>query len=166
MQGEKVQGQLKFNQSRPPLIGSWPVFEVIGVPLPLRSVLSATTLFVSNLSCWNIYQTCPSSPLPSLAKSFLQPLPCLCYNPSNMVAIHLATSTLSLLQFTSSQSYESACSPGHLLSLISPSLSSPQRKLLYCPSIVRLTLALVARSYGRFICGTLSLIVYAFRYSV
>ena len=89
---------------------------------------------------------CPSSPLPSLAKSFppasalfmLQSLQHGSHPPRNfyLVAVYFA-SALQLM-------YESACSLGLLLSLISPSLSSPQRKHLCSVSIIRLGSALVA----------------------
>ena len=140
-----VRGHIRFNKSRPPLIGSWPPREVIGVPTSAIQSLSPTLLIQVGPST---YRTYPSSPLPSLAKSFppasaslmLQSLQHGSHAPRNvylrLVAIYFA-SVLRLM-------YESACSPGPLLSLMSPSLLSPQHKCLCSLSTIVLGSALVA----------------------
>ena len=124
---------------------------MIGVPLRLSSPQvcffcplpsSSLTLLVGP----NTYRMCPSSPLPSLAKSFppasallmLQSLQHGSHSPCNfyLVAVYFA-SALQLM-------YEFACPLGLLLSLISPSLSSPQCRHLCSLSTIRLGSPLVA----------------------
>ena len=125
--------------------------EVIGVPTRLPSDLFLLPLPSSSLTFSvgpNTYRTCPSSPLPSLAKSFPPASALLIprslhhgsHPPRNLNFCLVAVYFISVLLLI----YKSTCSPGLLLSLISPSLSSPQRKHLCSVSIIRLGSALVA----------------------
>ena len=167
---EEVQGQIKSKVS---LSGSWLAREVIGVPTRLPSGLFLLSQPSSSLTFPvgpNTYRMCPSSPLPSLAKSFppasaLLMLQSLQHgrHPPPKVYLKLVTvyfvSVLRLILFTST-----SVIPHFLFTLVSSaqtSLYSLQHQARFrsrCFSIVR--------SHGRFVCGALFLIVDAFRYSV
>ena len=116
--------------------------EVIGVLLSSGSVSPATTLLVSNLSCWTKHLSNVSFPSPSILSQVLPSSLCLAYttipptwqpSPHNLNFCLVAVYFVSVLPLI----YKSTCSPGLLLSLISLSLSSPQRKHLCSLSTIR-----------------------------
>ena len=97
-------------------------------------ISSATTLFVSNLSCWTKYLLNVSFLSPAILSQVLPSSLCLAYTTIPPTCSHPPrkhfVSVLPLI-------YKSTCSPGLLLSLISLSLSSPQRKHLCSLSTIQ-----------------------------
>ena len=149
---EKVQGQLKFNISRLPLIGSWPACEVIGVSTRLPSGLLLPQLSSSPTFPIgpNTYRMCPSPPLPSLAKCFppasvllmIQSLQHGGHPPRNfylkLVSVYFASVLCSLAAYLVHQHF---CYPSFPLhsrlisadsSVVSPTSGSVPLSLLLC----------------------------------